>query len=104
MISYSKKLAATSISCALLIFSPVSAHENSEETEVAEKEKTKPKKITDRRHPDYVRCKSTAVIGSRIKRNRVCMTNKQWASANREGNRKSRQFVEDMQVGQNAGN
>jgi len=82
----------------------VLAHESSGQTEVAKEEKIKPKKITDRRHPDYVRCKATAVIGSRIKRNRVCMTNQQWASANREGHRNSRQFVEDMQVGQNPSN
>ena len=32
--------------------------------EVIDKKPVKDKKITDRSHPDYVRCKSEAVIGS----------------------------------------
>ncbi len=62
----------------------------------------KPKKITDRSHPDYVRCRSEPVIGSLARKRRVCMTNSEWAKHNRAGSRVSREFVEDMQVGQNA--
>ena len=43
--------------------------------EVIDKKPEKKKKITDKSHPDYVRCKSEAVLGSRAKRKRTCMTN-----------------------------
>ncbi len=56
-------------------------------------------KITDRRHPDYVRCKRQKVIGSLAKRRKVCMTNAQWAEAARAGNRGSREIVQDNQPG-----
>ncbi|MDZ7588860.1 MAG: hypothetical protein U5J78_06910 [Parasphingorhabdus sp.] len=54
----------------------------------------KPVKITDRNHPDYVRCRSEKVIGSLAKRNRVCLTNREWAAVIREGNRLAREMVE----------
>jgi hypothetical protein len=104
MISFTKKITAASIGCALLAFSPVLAHENSDQAEVAKEEKVKPKKITDRRHPDYIRCRSQPIIGSLARKRRVCMTNSQWVAANREGSRKSRQYIEDMQVGSNTSN
>ncbi len=59
----------------------------------------KPEKITDRNHPDYMRCKTHAVIGSRAKRTRVCMTNKEWALAARRGNELTRDIVGDNQPG-----
>ncbi|MEO9468999.1 hypothetical protein [Parasphingorhabdus sp.] len=59
------------------------------------------KKITDKRHPDYVRCRSRPVIGSLAKKTRVCMTNQEWKVANREGSKRSREMVEDLQVGMN---
>jgi len=68
------------------------------------KKADKPKKITDRSHPDYVRCRSRAIIGSLARKQRICMTNKEWVAHNQEGSRRSREFVEDMQVGQNASN
>ena len=64
--------------------------------EVVEK---KPEKITDKTHPDYVRCKSEAIIGSRAKRTRTCMTNKEWEIASRRGNEATRDFVRDNQPG-----
>jgi hypothetical protein len=59
----------------------------------------KPKKITDKTHPDYVRCKSEAMIGSRAKRKRTCMTNKEWELTARRGNEATRDFVQDNQPG-----
>ena len=35
-------------------------------------------KITDKNHPDFVRCRTEDVIGSRAKKKRMCMTNRQW--------------------------
>ncbi len=59
----------------------------------------KPKKITDRKHPDYMRCRSEPVIGSRVKKNRICMTNREWKAFNAEGNRRANEFVKDHQSG-----
>ena len=63
----------------------------------------KPKKITDKRHPDYVRCKSQSVIGSRAKRKRSCMTNREWKLVQRKGNDATRDFVGDNQPGFQSG-
>lgn len=49
-------------------------------------------KITDRRHPEFVRCRSEAIIGKLAKKRKVCMTNKRWAEAGKSGNR----FANDM--------
>ena len=63
----------------------------------------KAEKITDKNHPDYVRCRSESVIGSRAKKNRVCMTNRQWEEMAREGNDVSRRAVEDARSGMQGG-
>jgi hypothetical protein len=52
-----------------------------------------PVKITDKKHPDYVLCRSEAVVGSRASRTRVCRTNREWAAASREGNRQTQEFM-----------
>ncbi|QTD56971.1 hypothetical protein [Parasphingorhabdus cellanae] len=78
----------------------VSAELTSEETSVDTSEAAKkPKKITDRRDPDFVRCRSEPVIGSRVKKKRICMTNRQWKQFNAEGNRRANEFVKDHQSG-----
>lgn len=59
----------------------------------------KPEKITDRSHPDYVRCKGEAVIGSRARRKRTCMTNHEWDLVARRGNEFSRDFVNQNRDG-----
>ncbi len=66
------------------------------EIEVVEK---KPEKITDKNHPDYLRCKTQSVIGSRAKRTKTCMTNKEWALASRRGNENTRDIVGANQPG-----
>ncbi len=62
-----------------------------ETTATAEKKK----KITDRSHPDYVRCRSEKVIGSLAKRRRICMTNREWAETSRKGNSMAREIAEE---------
>ena len=55
-------------------------------------------KVTDRRHPDYVRCRNYSVIGSLAKKRRVCMTNKEWVVYIRESSKRTRQMIEDGQA------
>lgn len=56
-------------------------------------------KITDRSHPDYVRCRTETVIGSRAKKRKVCLTNRQWAEVARDGNAVATRVVEDGRSG-----
>jgi hypothetical protein len=58
--------------------------------------------ITDKSHPEYVRCRSERVIGSLAKRKKTCMTNREWEAIARTGNRGARDIVESQQVGMNA--
>lgn len=67
--------------------------------EVVEDRPEKKEKITDRNDPEYVRCKSEAVLGSRAKRTRTCMTNREWAIVARQGNEATRDFVGANQPG-----
>jgi len=50
-------------------------------------------KITDPKHPDFVRCRSEAVLNSRAQRVRVCRTNKEWAASARDGNRQTQELL-----------
>jgi len=68
-------------------------------TDDSEAQSKKPKKITDRRDSNYVRCRSEAIIGSLSRKRRICMTNAVWTEYVKVGSRDSKQFVEDMQVG-----
>lgn len=56
-------------------------------------------KIADKKHPDYVRCRSEAVIGSRAKRRKVCLTNREWAQVERDGSSVARRTVEEGRSG-----
>ncbi len=60
-------------------------------------------KIKDKKHPDYVRCRSERVVGSLAKRRKVCLTNREWAEVSRDGNAVARKTVEDMQSGLSGG-
>ncbi len=55
----------------------------------------KPERITDRNHPDYVRCRREAVIGSRARYTKRCFTNREWEQISSRGNETSRQIVAD---------
>ena len=61
-------------------------------------------KITDRDHPDFVRCRTEAVIGSRAKKRKVCLTNRQWEEFGRRGNEVARRTVGDNAGGMNGNN
>jgi len=65
----------------------------SEQAEAATNEKDK--KIKDRRHPDYIRCRKESVIGSLSKKRKVCMTNKAWALDSRKGNKRAKEVITD---------
>ena len=60
-----------------------------------------PTPITDKSHPDYVRCRSERVIGSLAKRTKTCKTNREWEDVARVGNRGARDIIESQQVGMN---
>ncbi|MEO1043864.1 MAG: hypothetical protein AAFX04_00315 [Pseudomonadota bacterium] len=88
----------------LLVAVPGAAQQDEEkpEQEVEENTETvraKREKITDRSHPDYVRCKSERVMGSLAKRKRTCMTNRQWEQTARDGNDLSREWIQQQQDG-----
>lgn len=52
-----------------------------------------PGKITDPKHPDFVRCRNEPVLNSRAARTRVCRTNREWTAAAREGNRRTEELL-----------
>jgi len=47
-------------------------------------------------HPNYIRCRKTVVIGSLVKKQRVCRTNQQWRVAIETGNTNARAMADDM--------
>ena len=56
-------------------------------------------KITDKDHPDYVKCRTERVLGSLAKRKKTCLTNRQWEEFARRGNENARRTVEDNAAG-----
>ncbi|WP_430426779.1 hypothetical protein [Parasphingorhabdus sp.] len=58
-----------------------------------------PRKITNRRDPEYVRCRMEPVVGSTLKKRKICMTNREWKLAIRKGNTYANEFVADSQAG-----
>lgn len=105
MKKYNQLIASMAFTALCLTATPAFASENEAvTTEDAAAKKEKPKKITDRNHPDYLRCRSEPIIGSLSRKRRVCLTNREWTEANRKGSKKSRQFIEDMQVGMSDSN
>lgn len=97
--------ASSAFAALLLATSPAVASDTATAmTEKVEIKKEKPKKITDRSHPDYVRCRSEPVIGSLSRKRRTCMTNAEWKETNKQGNKASRDFVDDNQQGFMPGN
>ena len=61
-------------------------------------------KITDRDHPEFVRCRTEPVIGSRAKKRKVCLTNREWEEFGRRGNEVARRTVGDNAGGMNGNN
>lgn len=50
--------------------------------------------ITDRSHPDFVKCRKESVVGSRAKKRTICLTNRQWAAVARQGRGMATELVE----------
>lgn len=55
--------------------------------------------VVDKNHPDYMRCRTESVIGSRAKKVRVCLTNREWAEVARNGKAYAARMVEDSRAG-----
>ena len=50
----------------------------------------------DASHPYYIKCRKTEVMGSLVKKLRVCRTNEQWKEASAKGNDATRESLESM--------
>lgn len=70
-----------------------------EPTNAAIGKKAGERSVTDRSHPDYLRCRSEPVIGSRARMRKICMTNREWEAYARTGNSDARAMVEDISKG-----
>lgn len=46
------------------------------------------------RHPDFIKCRKIDIIGSLVKKARVCRTNEQWAESWQKGNTNVRDTAE----------
>ena len=82
--------------CAAIIASPVSLSAGDGDDEAAADAQSE---ITDKSHPDYVRCRTESVIGSRAKKRRVCLTNSEWAEVARQGHGMATALVEGGRAG-----
>ena len=50
----------------------------------------------DQSHPYYIKCRKTEVMGSLVKKLRVCRTNEQWKQASARGNENAADTLEAM--------
>ena len=87
------------IACAIVVPALIAIPAGAADTDKSEELSKAPKKISDRRDPNYVRCRSEAVIGSLAKKRRICMTNAEWTEYVRTGSRNAKEFVDDQQPG-----
>lgn len=88
------KMFLPALATIVLATQPAVAQDNKDEPPRDEKGR-----ITDKKHPDYIRCRTESVIGSRAKKRRVCLTNAEWARVEHEGNGVAKRLVEDMASG-----
>ena len=89
-----RKLYSLLIVPAFLIGAPVSADDA--KSDPARDENGK---VVDKKHPDFIRCKTEPIIGSRARKRRVCLTNRQWAEVESQGKGIARGMVEDSSTG-----
>lgn len=61
------------------------------------KKQGKVEKITDKRHPDFVRCRTESIVGSLARKRKICMTNKEWTEARKRGQRLANDMVGAIQ-------
>lgn len=95
-------LALATISAIFLVASSASAAEPQDSQLPARAGKAQAAKIQDgidKSHPDHVVCRNESVIGSRAKKRKVCLTNRQWAAVAIDGNGLARKVVEDSRAG-----
>lgn len=92
-----RKMIAPALAALLLATQPAFAQD--EKTDPPRDEKGR---ITDKSHPEYIRCRTEPVIGSRAKKRRVCLTNREWAQVGHDGNGVATRLVEDMRSGMTA--
>jgi hypothetical protein len=50
----------------------------------------------ERNHPYYITCRKTEVMGSLVRKLRVCRTNEQWKEASAKGNENAADTLEAM--------
>jgi len=77
----------------------ISQTKNDEVSKTSSKEASGPPKIRDRSHPDYVRCRSEPIIGSLVRKRKICMTNSEWEQYARAGNADTRSMLDDISKG-----
>jgi hypothetical protein len=53
----------------------------------------------DPRDPNYVRCKKVDVIGSLVKKERICKTNAQWAAIRDQQTKEADEFIRNSRAG-----
>ena len=93
---------AAALICTLGTISSPSAIAQTKNGEAAKEQSKKDNqapKISDRSHPDYVRCRSEPVIGSLVRKRKICMTNSEWEEYARAGNADSRSMLDDIGKG-----
>lgn len=88
------KFFVPAFAAAILLSAPALAQD-----ETAEPERDASGKITDKDHPEYIRCRTESVIGSRAKKRKVCLTNRQWAEVGRDGSSLANRMVEEARAG-----
>lgn len=54
------------------------------------------RQLVSSNHPDFIRCRKLDVVGSLVKKTRVCRTNEQWRIASDVGNQNARDTQEAM--------
>lgn len=50
----------------------------------------------DSAHPYYIRCRKDAVVGSLVRKLRVCRTNEEWKQFSAMGNNSGREIMDEM--------
>ena len=50
----------------------------------------------DPTHPYYIRCRKDPVVGSRVRKLRVCRTNEQWKQFLAQGENNGREILDEM--------
>ena len=84
-----RKFVMPALATLLLFAPPIAAQSNAGASADDSKDE-----ITDRSDPDYVKCRTESVVGSRAKKRKVCLTNREWAEVARQGRSMATELVE----------